>query len=93
MSAGFYPDYRLGGVSRIRYCHPEELMRVPEEILESVVFLCTESSDEKVTLRGTGFLLSVPAERVPGVPCDMSREHCLGARYIVLERCVKRSRR
>src|SRR5690348_1931871 len=65
MSAGFYPDYRLGGTRRIRYCHPEELMRVSEEILECVCFLCTESSEGNVKLRGTGVFISVPTERVP----------------------------
>jgi hypothetical protein len=64
-SPGFYADYRLGGVRRIVYSHPEDLMRVPEEILECVCFLCTESSGGKVALRGTAFFVSVPAERIP----------------------------
>lgn len=58
-------DYRLGGVGRLVYCRPEELMRVSEEILDCVVFLGTESSDGRTTLRGTASLISVPSERVP----------------------------
>lgn len=64
-SPGFHMDYRLGGVGRLVYCRPEELMRVSEELLECVIFLGTESSDGKTTLRGTASLISVPSERVP----------------------------
>lgn len=64
-SPGFHMDYRLGGVGRLVYCRPEELMRVSEELLDSVIFLGTEASSGKVTLRGTAFLISVPSERVP----------------------------
>jgi hypothetical protein len=64
-SPGFHMDYRLGGVGKLVFCRPEELMRVSDELLDSVIFLGTESSSGKVTLRGTACLISVPSERVP----------------------------
>src|SRR4051812_17884421 len=69
-SPGFYPDYRLGGVRRLVYCHPEDLMRVSDELLESVCFICTEDSSGQVTVRGTAFFVSFPAEKVPGAQFD-----------------------
>jgi hypothetical protein len=64
---GFYEDYRLGGVRRLTYCRrPEELMRVSDELLECVCFLCTEPGDGSFTLRGTAFFVSIPSERIPG---------------------------
>lgn len=76
-SPGFYADYRLGGVRRIVYCRPEDLMRVSEEILECVCFLCTEPSGGKVVLRGTALFVSVPCERVP----DGSFTYLITARH------------
>jgi hypothetical protein len=40
-------------------------MRVSDELLDCVCFLCTEPGDGSFTLRGTAFFVSVPAERVP----------------------------
>lgn len=40
-------------------------MRVSDELLDCVCFLCTEAGDGGFTLRGTAFFVSLPAERVP----------------------------
>lgn len=45
-------------------------MRVPDEILKSVVFLCTKSTtegQERFDYRGTGFWVSVPSQAHQGV--------------------------
>jgi hypothetical protein len=63
-SVSFRADYRLGGLRRIVYCRPEDLMRVSDELLECVCFLCTESPSGQIKVGGTAFFVSYPAETV-----------------------------
>lgn len=56
-----YVDDRIGGVQRLVLGDPGDLMRIPDPILSSAVFLCV---DDGGTVRpgGTGFFLTVESE-------------------------------
>jgi hypothetical protein len=56
----------MGGVPQAVYGDPRELMRVPDEIIESVVYLAfQESGDDESQIRliGTGFFLTIWSAR------------------------------
>lgn len=62
---GIYRDIRLGGVPRLSIGPPRDAaMRVPDEVLKSVAFLCIrtiEDGVEKYRYCGTGFFVAVPS--------------------------------
>jgi len=59
-----YKDTRLGGVEKWYHIRPEDAdMRIPDEVLKSVCFLCVKiakgSNAGKYQPIGTGFFVSV----------------------------------
>ena len=80
-------DIRFGAKPKLVYLAPgEELMRVPEEIVDSVIFLCedTEGKGRREDMRpvGTAFVIAIP---FPGAPVS---GRGLGFRYLVTARHV-----
>ena len=44
-----FEDRRLGGVAQMVYGDPGEAMRLPDEIIDSVVFLATKEPKEDMS--------------------------------------------
>jgi hypothetical protein len=63
--ASIYYDYRLGGVPQAVYGDPRDAhMRLPDEILDSVVFLVTKekgADESEKKCRGTAFFFPAPS--------------------------------
>lgn len=59
----FYRDDRLPGRERIVYGDPRNLLRIPDEIRQSVCFIGTEDASGHVSLGGTVVVASVPLGR------------------------------
>lgn len=54
-------DFRLGGAPRYYLVPQEDMnMRVPDQILKSVVFIGNRNEDNEPIYRGTAYLVSVP---------------------------------
>lgn len=58
--ASFYVDDRLGGTSKICLGDERELMRVPDEVTHSVVFLWARTNRDEAKFGGTGFIVATP---------------------------------
>jgi len=82
-----YCDTRLGGIERWSIGLPEDAkMRIPDEILQAVCFLCikdTRQSPSVVRYGGTGFFVSIPSETNP----DAQYSYLITARH-----CVERAK-
>jgi len=80
-------DTRLGGVERWSIGLAEDAkMRIPDEILQSVCFLCVEDKRQGQSILrygGTGFFVSIPSETNPNI----------GHIYLITARhCVERAK-
>lgn len=77
-----FVDRRLGNTIRYYLDRPKDWnMRVPEDVRKSVVFCARalqSGSQEKITFRGTGFLVSVPSDKLPG----MKYRYMVTARHV-----------
>jgi hypothetical protein len=75
-------DTRLGNSPRWFFSKPKDwAMRVPEELRKSVVFCARaleSGSQMKVVFRGTGFIVSVPSDRLP----DQRHTYIVTARHV-----------
>lgn len=55
-----YVDRRLGGVERWLYTKPHDRMRIGEQVLSSVFFVCAKDSKGNYRAKGTAFLMAFP---------------------------------
>lgn len=68
----FYYDRRLYGIDQAEWGDPSDCdMRIPDDLLKSVVFLCKKSNSEKkkYDFLATAFLFSVPIDKHPLLQC------------------------
>ncbi len=78
---GIYEDWRIGGVPEYVYGDPRKsLMRIPDQILESVAFLVTKEPaehDSDKACRGTAFFVAVKSEKAKnaGYPYLVTAKH------------------
>lgn len=81
-----YSDLRLGGVERLSIGEPEDWkMRIPDELLECVCFLCVEKPTPEGAAwhyGGTGFFVNVPNEVAPQ---SLSHTYLVTARHCVVQ--------
>src|SRR5215211_3125075 len=73
----FYVDYRLGGVPRWSLGEPKDArVRVPDDLLNTTVFIGGRNSDGRLEYRATGFFVGLPTTRVElGWPCLVTARH------------------
>jgi hypothetical protein len=73
-----YEDRRLGGVTKWVYGSPGDLMRIPEEILDTVGFLVGKDAVEE-HVGGTAFFLSIPSRTLRDLshPYLITAKHCI----------------
>jgi len=75
----------VGGlVLAIRRPEVREPMRVPDNVLKSVAFLCVPDGEGGYAYRGTGFLVGVPSKTRPGRAW---------AHFVTARHCVEGPRR
>src|SRR5690348_110572 len=73
MSNNVIADRRSGDVVKDHLGAAEDInMKIPSEFLKCVVFLGREETDDdtnitRIVYRGTGFLIGVTSEKLPGV--------------------------
>lgn len=74
---GVWRDTRIGGAPAWRLCDDSELMRVPDELRESVFFTTTERAGGATSI-GTGFLVGVELGIGNRIACyAVTAAHCL----------------
>jgi hypothetical protein len=79
--ASLYCDRRVGGVERWVYGDPRRaLMRVPDMIVDSAVYLCVKDASGTVRPAGTGFFLSIESEARE----QISHGYLVTARHCIL---------
>jgi hypothetical protein len=75
-----YGDRRHGGIERWYWGDPREAsMRIPDDWMECVCFLCTRQSNGQYHYGGTAFFISVPAEHNPNLEFHyiVTAKHCI----------------
>jgi hypothetical protein len=72
-----YVDRRCGGQPRYSMGPPKDaLMRIPDDLLHTTVFLGGKDSDKQLHYRATAFIVGMPSERADfGWPCLVTARH------------------